>query len=186
MKKLVLIGNKPISTDISSIIDSFDFVIRVNRMNNIPNTGYKINGYYLSMNDRFKFIYNGGEHKDLIKEASIIITKDRFLKDTEHIFDYITEAQYKSAETIDYENAKQNIGARFPTSTICCLNHLLTTHWNNDYEIWITGIDIDGRGDMFFNNREWRCTEHQFAGYDEEIYLKNLIKENKIKVLSYD
>ena len=41
MKKLMLVGNKEGKTDISSIVDQFDFVVRLNRMSNYGKTGCK-------------------------------------------------------------------------------------------------------------------------------------------------
>lgn len=69
-KRLILVGNKTVyRTGLHVIIDSFDYVLRISRMNNLGNTGYRIDGIYLEANNVFKNIFKGGENKDDIKRA---------------------------------------------------------------------------------------------------------------------
>lgn len=42
MQSLIIVGNKVIDKDISQIVDSFDVVVRLNRMNNFGKTGKRI------------------------------------------------------------------------------------------------------------------------------------------------
>lgn len=183
MKKLLLIGNKLIDKDISAKVDAYDYVVRVNRMNNIPNTGTKINGYYLGMWKDFREKYHGGEHKELIKNAEIVFCCNRVYKNTQNIFDYITQEQYDNVEIIDIDKSRKGIGTKFPTSTISVLWHLVNSHWADEYEISITGIDIEGRDELFRTNWEWASTAHITAGKAEADYMLKLISEGKIKVL---
>ena len=54
-KRLILVGNKPIyRTGLHTIVDSFDYVLRISRMNNLGNTGYRIDGIYLEANNVLK------------------------------------------------------------------------------------------------------------------------------------
>ena len=41
MKKLIVVGNKLMEQNLSDKIDKFDFVVRINRMNNYGNAGTK-------------------------------------------------------------------------------------------------------------------------------------------------
>lgn len=182
-KKLLLIGNKPIEEDVSEKVDSFDFVVRVNRMTNVPNTGRKIDGYYLGMWRDFREQYHGGEHRDIMKEAKVVFCHPRVYENRVNIFEYITKEQYMTAEIINVNASRIGIGTQYPTSTISVLWYLVNSHWAYEYDIYIFGIDIEGRDELFRSNAEWNTTTHVNAGGDEAEYMKRLIAEGKIKVL---
>lgn len=181
MKKLLLIGNGPIGKDISDKVNQFDYVFRVNRMTNLHETGTRIDGVYIGVYKDFLDIYKGGENKEYYKTAGRIFL-DMYGKFTllNKWKDYMTEEQWHNVGII-------HLFSPVPcaTTTIRVLDHLLSTS-AKEYEIWIAGIDVEGRGDLMAKGEPWKGTCHAETGYDEEKYLKDLIKNNKIKVLNYD
>ena len=69
-KKLVFVGNKPpMRETLANEIDSFDYVMRINRMNYVGHTGNRIDGLCLEANDAFKYEFKGGENKKSIKNV---------------------------------------------------------------------------------------------------------------------
>ena len=183
-KRLILIGNKPFSSDtLCDEIDSYDFIVRVNRMNNLYKAGTRVDGYYLGMWRDFRDIWHGGEHRDRIKDAKVVFACPIIYRTTEYIFDYITREQYDNIELIDINASRKGIGTMYPTSTISVLYHLLNSHWADEYDITLTGVDIEGRGDMFRSDMEWNTTTHVMSGDDEEKYLRNLVENGEIKFL---
>ena len=183
-KRLILVGNKPFTRDMSEVIDHFDFVVRVNRMNNYGLSGTKIDGYHLGMFNDFMNVYHGGEHVQEIRRATQIFAPERVIADRKHIFDYISQEQYDGIECVDWVHAHKDMGIFSPTSTVLMLWHLLNTHWAGSYDIYLTGMDIEGRGEMFMTNPEWSTTSHRLYGDAEEQYIKGLIKDGKIQFLA--
>lgn len=180
-KKLILVGNKPTKKDgLANIVDSFDFVVRVNRMTNLYYTGSKIDGHYLGMWKDFIEEYDGGEYKDKIKEAKVIFCPPKVYNNTQNLFKYITRKQFMTAEIINLNASTFGINTDFPTSTISVLWYLLNSHWVYEYDIYITCIDVEGRGELFLTNNEWCENNHKYAGIDEEKYLKALLENNII------
>lgn len=183
-KRLILVGNKPFERDLSAVVDGYDFVVRVNRMNNFGLSGRKIDGYYLGLYTDFVQKYQGGEHRREIRRARQIFCQPRILKKKPLIFDFINHEQYHGIETTDWAGCQRDTGIRVPTSTMLVLHHLLTTHWAEEYEISLTGVDIEGRGQMFREQAEWNTTRHRDSGIEEERWLKKIVAEGKIFYLT--
>lgn len=186
MKNLLLIGNKPYEEfDKADEVKDFDFVVRVNRMTNYGVTGTRLDGHYLGMYDDFRNVYHGGEYAEMIKTAQQIFCPQLVKDNTEHIFDYITKEQYDGIEVVDIgERPRNEMNCHYPTSTLFMLRHLLRTpKWKDEYDIYITGIDIEGRGNLMSNGEAWINTRHRYCGYAEEEWLKWRIKQGEIKVL---
>lgn len=185
MKELLLIGNKPYETfEKANEVNNFDFVVRVNRMTNYGVTGSKLDGHYLGMYKDFRDVYHGGEHKDLIKLAKQIFCPQVIKDNTEHIFDYITQEQYDNIEIVDIgERPRNEMNCAYPTSTLFMLRHLLSTHWADEYNIWLTGVDIEGRGELMANGDEWKYTRHATCGQAEENWIKWQVKRGRMKML---
>lgn len=183
-KKLLLIGNGPIPVDISEKVNEFDYVLRINRMTNFKTTGERIDGVFIGAYRDFKHIYKGGEFKDYFKTAGeVLLTqplKDRF----DNWDEFLTPEQWENVRIIDFKDNMKNVGTAYPTSTICVLNVLTSNpEWYENYEIWICGITVEGREKLMSEGEPWSKTIHRFDGKKEEDFLKNLLKENKIKRL---
>lgn len=183
-KKLLLIGNGPIPIDISEKVNEFDYVMRVNRMNNFLTTSSRIDGVFIGAYRDFREIYKGGEFRDYFKFAKdvfLIKPMDKWFKNWS---DYLTQEQWDNIKFMDFKYNEENIGTAFPTTSLCVLNVLTSfSEWYDNYEIWICGITVEGREELMMNGEPWKKTNHRFDGKKEEQFLKKLIKEGKIKRL---
>lgn len=186
-KKLLLIGNGPIPIDISEKVNEFDYVMRVNRMTNFLTTGTRIDGVFIGAYKDFREFYKGGEFRDYFKTAKEVFLTDNLQKLFKNWDEFLTKEQWDNVQIMDFSTNKENIGTAFPTTTLCLLNVLTTVpEWYENYEIWICGITVEGRKELMYNGEPWKKTNHRFDGEKEETFLKNLIKENKIKRLIPD
>lgn len=178
-KKLILVGNKPTyRSGLHAIVDSFDYVLRISRMNNLGDTGNRINGIYLEANNVFKHILKGGENKDEIKRARHIFMNSYWYDSFQEWEDYLTVEQYRSVEIINYKAAIEAIGFERPTSAVLMLAYLLNSSWKDEYQIHVTGLDIENRAGLIDNNSLW--SYHDGAGVFEENYLKTMIANGTI------
>lgn len=184
MKKLLLIGNGPIPIDISDEVNKFDYVFRINRMTNFKTTGNRIDGVFIGAYHDFKHIYKGGEFKEYFKTAKqVFLTLPLKLQFWEWK-NYLTKEQWDNVKLINFKDNYKNIGTPHPTTTICVLNVLTSLpEWYENYEIWIAGITVNGRKELMTAGEPWANTSHKFDGEKEETFLKNLLKDNKIKRL---
>ena len=177
-ERLILVGNKPAyRTGLHVIVDSFDYVLRISRMNNLGVTGNRIDGIYLEANDIFKYVFKGGENKNEIKRAKNIFMHQYWYERFQEWKIYLTRRQYDSVEVINHETAIQDIGFERPTSAVLMLAYLLNSPWKDRFDIYITCLDIENRAELIDNNPLWNY--HNGAGIIEERYLKNLI-ENEL------
>lgn len=179
-KNLILVGNKPAyKIDLNKIIDSFDYVLRISRMNNFRDTGNRIDGIYLEANDEFKYIFKGGENKEEIKRAKNIFMHQYWYDNFREWESYVTKKQYESIEIINHKAAIRDIGFERPTSAVLMLAYLLNSSWKDKFHIHITCLDVENRAALIDNNPLWGY--HNGAGIVEENYLKKLIEYNIIK-----
>lgn len=179
-KNLILVGNKPVyKTGLNKIIDSFDYVLRISRMNNLRDTGNRIDGIYLEANDEFKYIFKGGENKEEIKKAKNIFMHCYWYDNFQEWKEYLSEKQYSSVEIINHKAAIKDIGFERSTSAILMLAYLLNSSWKDKYNIFITCLDVENRAALIDNNPLWGY--HNGAGIVEENYLKRLIENSIIK-----
>ncbi|GEM68021.1 hypothetical protein SMI01S_16270 [Sphingobacterium mizutaii NBRC 14946 = DSM 11724] len=75
-KDLVLVANKPPINPIGNIIDSFDKIIRINKMDHLGHSGNRIDGLYLEMNHDFVVNCGGGKNKEYFKNANHIFIRN--------------------------------------------------------------------------------------------------------------
>lgn len=184
-KKLLLLGNGPIPIDISDKVNKFDYVFRINRMTNFKTTGKRIDGLFIGVYADFLHDYKGGEFKEYFKEAKQIFLTDMLkLNFTNYWSEYITEEQWNNVKLLSYEHNYEHIQAEQITTTIRILDILTSEpEWCNNYEIWIAGITVEGRGELMKNGDAWIKTLHSKYGHKEEFFLKKLLSEGKIKRL---
>ncbi len=185
MKKLLLIGNGPIPTDISDLVNSFDYVLRINRMNNLMTTNPScIDGVFIGAYKDFRYEYKGGEFRDYFKTAGQIFLIPPMKKWFDNWSEFLTQEQWDNVQFMNFRYNRENIGTDFPTTTICVLNVLTSfPEWYENYEIWIAGITVEGREKLMATGEPWSKTNHRFDGKKEEDFLKRLLNEGKIKRL---
>ena len=178
-KKLLLIGNGPIPIDISDNVNEFDYVLRINRMTNLPTTGDKIDGIFIGAYNDFFNIYKGGEFKEYFKKAKDIFLTQKLKERFEDKWkDYLTKEQWENLTLLSFKNNVGNVKANPITTTIIVLDVLTTfPEWHENYEIWIAGITVEGRGQLMSTGEPWSKTLHKMQGYKEECFLKLLLKE---------
>lgn len=194
MKKLILIGNKIIDKNISNIIDNeFDYVVRVNRMNNYGITGTKTD---LLVSDPHKIFFKLVKEpydkflnaKQLIMNLNSAKTKNKCMLFEKNIFSLnqlinkinISFKEYHKKIVDTYLN-DQNISYVKFTTFFLILCYLIETY-SNEYEIWFTCIDVNGRGEMFKTNDIWKRS-HAEAGVFEEYLLNKFINDGIVKQL---
>lgn len=183
-KKLLLIGNGPIPIDISDKVNEFDYVMRINRMNNFLTTSSRIDGVFIGAYRDFREIYKGGEFRDYFKTAKEVFLTDNLKKWFKNWDEFLTQEQWDNVKLMDFRYNQENIGTAFPTTSLCVLNVLTSfSEWYDNYEIWICGITVEGREKLMMNGEPWKKTNHRFDGKKEEQFLKKLIEEGKIKRL---
>lgn len=173
-------GNKPpYRMGLHTLIDSFDYVLRINRMNNLGATGKRIDGLYLEANHLFKYILHAGENRNEIKRAANIFMNPYWYEHFREWDAFLTKRQYESVEIINNEEATKVIGFERPTSAVLMLAYLLNSRWKEYYDIHITCLDVEGRAELIDHNPYWNW--HKGAGVYEENYLKRLIDHGIIK-----
>ena len=179
-KRLILVGNKPACrAGLPTLVDSFDYVLRISRMNNLGDTGNRIDGIYLEANHVFKYVFKGGENREEIKRAKNIFMHRNWYDNFQEWNEYLTEEQYYSVEVIDHEAAIKDIGFERPTSAVLMLAYLLNSPWKDKFHIHITGLDVENRAGLIDNNPLWGY--HNGAGKYEEEYLKRMIRNGIIE-----
>ncbi|RQO73764.1 hypothetical protein DBR40_13220 [Pedobacter sp. KBW01] len=178
-KNLILVGNKPpMREPLGNEIDSFDYVMRINRMNYLGHSGNRIDGLFLEANTEFTKIFKGGDNKKSIKSAGQILMRNCWYEMFSEWREYISERQYNGIEIINERNAISETGFERLTSPVLLLGHLLNSGWAEQYNIWITCLDIENRAIMIDNHSIWQW--HKGAGLFEERYLKNKLKSGQI------
>lgn len=177
-KKLVVVGNKD---TLCPAVDTFDYVIRVNRMTNYGNTGYRTDALYLEANNTFKATYTGDKLRERITKDTHILMNPYWHRRFEEWPTYLSAQQYALTELIDYELIGRTVGCSNPTSGVALLVHLLSTEWSENYDIHIVGFELQNRANMIDNEPYWAW--HHGAGEAESVYLNNCVELGLIKPL---
>lgn len=192
-KKLLIIGNKiehpnykgmEIPLDVyKNAIDNMDYVCRINRMHNYGVTGTKLDGLYLGGWNDFVQLYKGGEHTDLTYTAKDIYVDRRAWVGgfNTKCKQFISDQQFEHITICPFTEQKQHIQYAFPCSVLLMIDYFATEHpWCDEYEVWVTGIDIENRADVIKNGWQWAKNGHPRGAEAEEAYLKRMLAERKI------
>ena len=212
-KKMIIFGNKMLPKDLSKeqvdYINSFDVIVRVNRMNNINQTGNRVDWWHPDICRGFLNFLDDEERMnkiDFSQISRIYLTKKvlkKFLidRDVKEKFaqkcfgcDYKTIRQSKIQDNswqylqLKNQNSYWKLDTELknrPTSTICLISHLVHL-FHQEYDIYIFGIDLENREKLFQENEIWNQGWHRNVGGLEEKFLKDLISKGKIRVLEED
>jgi hypothetical protein len=212
-KRMIIFGNKIPEKELTKeqigYINSSDVIVRVNRMNNIHQTGERVDWWHPDIcNGWLNFINDDEKIKDInFNQISKIFLNyksyKRLLIDNEmrKLFaDRIFKMDYRELKNskfdpmmwrylrLKHQNKYWEIkpGQKvIPTTTICLLSHFVEK-FSSDYDIYIFGIDVENIGNLFHSNPIWKDTWHHDAGFLEEKYLKDLISKGKIRELKED
>jgi hypothetical protein len=174
-KRLIVVGNKPPrKSGLAEEIDAFDYVVRVNRMNYLGAAGNSIDGLFLEANMQFKYKYYGGTNRQRIKEAGKIFMRTLWYERFADWSQYLAPAQYNNIEIIDESFAVNETGFRRLTSSILLIGYLLNSTWSDNYQIYMTCLDVENRVETMNNDNIWNW--HMGAGKVEQEYLLKQIK----------
>lgn len=192
-KKLIIVGNKEITKDVSEVIESFDCIVRLNRMNNYGFTGTRtdilladihkgflrlctkpydkyLNAKHLIYNMSQKFLYTERALKQNIFSINQILTSTRI---------FLTSIINSVVDAKTYINTQTQ-----PTNFFLLTKYIID-NYSSDYEIWITAIDLQ-RSVLLQTSINHKNTLHRNAGKIEEHYLQKWISKNIIKYLDID
>ena len=184
-KSLILVGNKPPEKkSLAKKIDAFDFVVRVNRMNYLGPAGNKIDGAFYEANWQMGHIYKGGEHKKEIKRVKKKFMRRHWHNSFDNWQEYLTPEQYREIEIINESYANEGTMVENTTSAVKVLAHLINTDWKEQYDLWITCLDIEHRAWLLENDPIWDF--HKGAGEAEQEYLMEQLKRKNIHRLNDD
>lgn len=191
MKRLILVGNKEIFTDISPIINSFDYVFRINRMNNFEYTGERIDGIFLGIYNDYINIYKGGPYVNKLKTAGQIFMTPlmKHHRSLSTWTKWISAKQYNNIGLIDFDKYRKNFNHYSICTSLRVLNHLISEEtWYSEYEIWFCCLDVEGRAKLLMTGEPWKDTNHSSsrAAECEEAWLLDKLKSGKLKRLGDD
>lgn len=205
-KKLLILANKRLDNilpeETISYINSFDIIVRVNGMNNICQTGGRCDFWWFNIFDKGVFLKNIGDTdyssvKKIFNDLStqrnatenwIRTTFNKLNKDVE-----IIKTECYNAKTIENINDETKLDwwsqtesdKNIPTTFIICLSYFIK-HYSDEYDIYIGLCDIDNLDTLYKTNKIWSTYWHRNSGKYIERYIKDNIKEGKIKYLDIE
>lgn len=190
-KKILIIGNKPIkqlSKEQIDFINSFDIVIRVNGMNNLNETGGRVDWWWLNVWNWEVLKKNIGS-KDysstkvifIDKYSSNLCTKNKIFSNLPLLKDNTLRfyTQHSNDNVLWIPNIEEKT---IPTTDVICISYMVNKFSNA--KLYLTCLDIDEREILFKTHSNWRNTWHENAGGLETDYLKSLINTNKIEYIN--
>ena len=176
----------------SDQIDKFDFVVRVNRMNNYGNTGTKTDLLAVDPHSEFfelveKPFGKYNDAKRLVVNTFFFSPKSASMLLQKGIF---KQQQLANAIKLCFQDYRRGLVERYvgnDDGSINFTNFFITLcyaidSYSNDYQIWFTGVDVNGRGNMMKTNSTW-TKNHSCAGEAEEKLLNQFIGDNIIHQL---
>lgn len=194
-KNVLIIGNKPIkqlSKEQIDFINSFDIVIRVNGMNNLNETGGRVDWWWLN-------VWNWGVLKENLGNKDYSSTKVIFfdknsveLTKKNKVFNNLpllkddTLCFYTQQSSVDIFNQEKYWIPNFeektiPTTDVICISYMVNKLYNS--KLYLTCLDINEREILFKTHSNWKNTWHRNVGGLESDYLKSLINNNKIEYI---
>ncbi len=182
--EILFVGNKPLNFNID--YNQYDIICQVNRMGNILKIP-RVDLWYCDCHKEFFQLNNNIKESEVdFKKVTVLlpysrlnnkfILKDKFNLKNIKILDI--ETNEKSTFEINGIQKKNNV----LTSDIIFLKWVIKNYPN--YNITVIGLDVYNRGYIMSNLPSHKGTWHENAVYDEEEWLKKLIKNNKIKFIN--
>lgn len=184
--EILLIGNKPSTSKID--YSNYDLICQINRMNNITNVP-KVDIWYCDCHHLFF------ELPSEITQTNCDLSQTKILIPREHFGNYFKlrqryphiDMEKISIFPLNNKMSSKNIGGQHNiknilTSDVIVLLYLLQRYPNDT--ITLAYLDVYGRGDILSQQHTHKHTWHENAVYDEEVFLKQLIEEGRIKYVS--
>lgn len=194
-KNILIIGNKPIkqlSEEQIDFINSFDIVIRVNGMNNLKETGGRVDWWWLNVWNWEVLKKNIGnkdysstkvifidKHSEKFCSKQQLFTKLPLLKQSTLYFYNKWETNKMSEQNILWIPTARD--CTIPTTDVICISYMISKFPNT--KLYLSCLDIEKREELFKTHSNWKDTWHENVGGLESNYLKELIKNNKIEYI---
>lgn len=191
MDKLIIVGNKIIDDDISQMVDSFDYVVRLNRMSNYGKTGHKTDIWLADFHDEF-FKLVKKPYDKYLNARVLLINSDRpitmYIKGLKQ--GIITQKQLSSAQKTSLQYiAEKMLGKQdwmknktMPTNYFLLTKYIID-NYSDKVEIWTAGVDITDRDVLFNTDSAYENSWHNNIGQFESTMLNKWIQEGKLYVL---
>lgn len=192
-KKILIIGNKPVqhlSEEKIMFINSFDVIVRVNGMNNLNETGGRIDWWWLNVWN-WKVLKKNIGNKDYSSTKLLLIDKySECLTSKKDVFNNLPKlnknilkfnTKWASGDYFQKNNIwnPNKEECTIPTTDVSCISYLTSKF--DDIKLYLTCLDIEEREKLFKSHSNWKGTWHENVGVLECNYLKELIKNKKIE-----
>lgn len=201
-KKVLIFGNKPLDKKLTDeqikFINSFDIIVRLNKMDNLYKTGGRVDWYFF----HYWIKYANTSH---IKESEIRSIKklfmtsqtpryvdrgfgpgDNFIAKCNNYYRYLSEdveIDEITGNPYRYLDWIPNTYYRTIPTSLTILISYLVNEYSDGHDFWLTQCDLENRYTMMSENMPWKRYHHKYVGQLEENYIKNLIKEKRLSYL---
>lgn len=197
-KNILIIGNKPIkqlSKEQIDFINSFDIIIRVNGMNNLNETGGRVDWWWLNVWDWEVLKKNIG-NKDyssakiifVDKQSKRFCEKNKLLKNLYKLNNNVLKFNTDCSSTNLYNTHNlwkpNKIECTIPTTDIICISYMVYKYPNT--KLFFTCLDIETREQLFKTHSNWKNTWHENVGGLEADFLNKLIKNKNLEYVKLE
>lgn len=196
-KNILIIGNKPIkqlSKEQIDFINSFDIIIRVNGMNNLNETGGRVDWWWLNVWD-WEVLKNNIGDKDYSSTKVVFVDKpsenfcfgENLYINLPQLSDKTLKfnTRWTSTDLCNKFNLDISIESErtIPTTDVICISYMINKFPNS--KLYLTCLDIEGRGKLMRTHPNWKNTWHENVGDLESNFLKSLIKNKNIEYVEF-
>ena len=197
-KNILIIGNKPIkklSKEEIDFINSFDIVIRVNGMNNLNETGGRVDWWWLNVWNWEVLKKNIG-NKDyssakiifIDKQSKYLCERGKLLKNlyklNDDILKFNTDCSSINLYNIHNLWEPKKIERTIPTTDVICISYMVAKYPN--IKLFFTCLDIETREQLFKTHPNWKNTWHENVGGLEADFLKKLIENKNLEYVKLE
>lgn len=202
--KILIIGNNEIDFQISDeklkFINSFDIIVRINRMNNFVATGQRVDWWWLDHNitkHQFDKSFVSGVKRLIVNWSSArvfgLLNNNQVsdLSKMQKLFPNLPD-DCEIVKNPNYHNCNICERSKYwvvdpklktvPTTFIICISHIVD-EFADTHDIYFTCTDIEGREELYKTNPIWSNYWHANVGIYEEDYLKMLIATDKVQYI---
>lgn len=185
--RLIVIGNKIIDKDISNKVESFDFIVRFNRMSNWGMTGTRTDLLLVDPHKNFFKLLEKPYDKYLGAKQLLVNTNFTNAKTIAKMLSMglFSIEQLSKSKKLHVQNYEKSL-PESDNGKIKLTNFYLMVKWviekySKDYEIWVTGADIGGREKFLATEQGYEG--HRLAASVEEIELAKMLDSGEFKFL---
>lgn len=185
-KKLIIVGNKKISKNISNYVDNFDCVVRLNRMQNYRLSGTKTD--LLLADIHYQFIDLTRKPYDKYLNSKKLLLNNHSEKCTAYAVQkgIFTQEQINDAIPFSiHDEAEKITSKKFPTNLLI-LTHYILNNYINEYEIWLTCCDVYNRKEFMDKDPNYQNSWHRDIGGLEQDKFIEWIDNGLLHYINYE